>query len=241
MNRTALIVDDEPLARSLLTAYIERTEGLVLAAAFHDPIEALRYLRYNGVDVIFLDVKMEGLSGIQFAKIIGKETAIILATAFEEYALEGYDLNVLDYLLKPISYPRFVQAVNKLNSSNEITDVGLITLSTPQNSVETAYIFVKSGHQHQRVDLADIRYCSSDGDYVSIYLNQNKRILTLENLSSLADRLPTPNFFRIHRSHLVALDKITLIERNRVVIDGVYLPISQSYREAFWHQVEGRI
>ena len=230
-----LIVDDEPLAVQLLSGYVNRTEGLTFGASFNDPIKAIHYLRENKVDLILLDIQMEGLNGLQFVKIVGNETPVILTTAFDQYALDGYALDVVDYLLKPIAYERFLQAVQKVNQRDSSA---LSKSIDPKTSEPVSYIFVKSGHQHQRVDLQDILYLSGSGDYVTLHLANKQKILTLENLSSFSERLPVVNFCRIHRSHLVALDKIGFIERNRVVIEGEYLPISQSYQEEFWKRIE---
>lgn len=230
-----LIVDDEPLAVQLLSGYVERTEELTLNATFNDPIKALHYLQTNKVDLILLDIQMEGLNGLQFVKILGNETPVILTTAFDQYALNGYALDVVDYLLKPISYERFLQATKKVTQRDSSGSSQIITAPGTET---TSYIFVKSGHQHQRVDLQDILYLSGSGDYVTLHLTSKKKILTLENLASFSERLPAINFCRIHRSHLVALDKIGFIERNRVVIGEEYLPISQSYQEEFWGRIE---
>ncbi|NJC25812.1 LytR/AlgR family response regulator transcription factor [Neolewinella antarctica] len=227
-----LIVDDEPLARQLLTAYVEQLAGLTLAGAYENPIEALHFLREGRVNLIFLDIQMEQLDGLQFAQIVGDTVPIVFTTAFDEYALEGYNLNVVDYLLKPISYERFGRAVQKVVA-------GPVSQGVTEASLANAYLFIKSGHQHQRVNLDDIRYLSGNGDYVTLHLAGGKKLLTLENLGSFANRLHPPRFCRIHRSHVIAMDKIEFIERNRVVLDGVYLPVSQTYHDEFWRLVEG--
>lgn len=227
-----LLIDDEPLATKLLTDYVAKTPGLELAASFNNPIAAIQYFQASSVDLIFLDVQMPELSGIQLAKIIGDQCPVILTTAYEEYALEGYELNVTDYLLKPISLARFQKAVAKVGSNNS----GLT--NTADQNVD--FIFIKNGQRTQRIDLADLLYLSSSGDYVTLYLVGDGKVLTLENLSSFAARLPPNRFCRIHRSHMVAIDKIEFIERQRVIIGGQWLPISKGYQEDFWGRIKGQ-
>ena len=234
---SCLIIDDEPLAIELLSDYVQRTGGLEIAATFTDPIKALHYLRDQTADCIFLDVQMPELNGIQFLKIVGDRIPMVLTTAYEQYALEGYELNVVDYLLKPISFERFSKAVVKVFSSSS-TSAG----PTPTTTTATAsnvedqpnHLFVKSGYQTLRIDLDDLCYLSGSGDYVTLFLIDGRKVLTLEKLSDFVDRLPRQRFARIHRSYILAIDKIDYIEKQRVVIGEERLPISESYREAFW-------
>ncbi|MEM7573285.1 MAG: LytTR family DNA-binding domain-containing protein [Bacteroidota bacterium] len=227
---SCLIIDDEPLAIELLSDYVQRTEGLEIAATFTDPIKALHYLREHTVDGIFLDVQMPELNGIQFLKIVGDQTSIVLTTAYEQYAIEGYELNVVDYLLKPISFERFGKAVTKLFPTEQSSS------SREESGKEKAldYLFVKSGYQTLRIDLDELLYLSGSGDYATLFLSNGRKVLTLEKLSDFVARLPGQRFTRIHRSYIVSLDKIDYIEKQRVVIGEERLPISDSYREAFW-------
>lgn len=229
-----VVVDDEPLAIDLLQDYIEKSPQLRLVNAFTNPIEALQFLRNEQIDLLFLDIQMPELNGLQFARIVNKECQVIFTTAYGEYALESYELNVVDYLLKPISFERFTLAIQKLDKSE----------NAPKNNVSqnisNSIIFVKSGHKTLRIYLDDILYLSGSGDYVTLFLKSGEKILTLEKLSDFERKLLPPNFCRIHRSHMIALDKIDFIERQRVIINGVWLPISQSYQAAFWRLVEER-
>jgi len=232
MSLRCLVIDDEPLAVNLLTVYVDKCPDLQLAGSFTDPIQALQYLREQAVDVIFLDVQMPELNGLQVARIVGDRCKIILTTAYEEYALKSYDLKVVDYLLKPITFARFVQAVEKLSPVSPPISAPAAVPTTPD------FIFVKSGHRTHRIALNDLRYGTTGGDYLTLFLTDGSKLLTLENIGDLVERLPVERFCRIHRSHFVALDKIDFVERRRVCISGEYLPISDSYAEAFGDKIE---
>ena len=233
-----LIVDDEPLARELLEDYVNRHEELTLATATGQPIAALQYLRDHRVDLIFLDINMPDLDGLRFTKIVGGTKPIILTTAYEQYALDGFELGVTDYLLKPISYERFARAVTRRTQIHAAPAPAVAPrLSAGQSSTTAPYVFIKSGHHLHRVDLADIFYLSGSGDYVTVYRRDGSKLLTLENLNDLAERLGV-GFYRIHRSHAVALAHIDRVERGRVVIGATYLPISRSYLAGFMARLE---
>lgn len=235
-----IIIDDEPLAGQLLAAYSERSTELELLGTFSNPIEALHFLGEHTVDLLFLDIQMPELTGIQLMKITKGKYQIVLTTAYEQYALESYEFAVTDYLLKPISLDRFLLAVEKVKERLAIS-------ATPGNDGGTAqpgpaprkrdFLFVKSGHKTVRIDYANIIRLESMSNYVTIHTPMEK-VMTLENMSALVESLPQDRFVRIHRSHAIALDKIDFIERNRVVVKGEYLPISDGYREAFWKLVK---
>ncbi|TXF86323.1 response regulator transcription factor [Neolewinella aurantiaca] len=225
-----LIIDDEPLAGQLLAAYAERSADLTVAGTFSNPIEALHFLSENKVDLLFLDIQMPELTGLQLMKITRDKYQIVLTTAYEEYALKSYDFQVTDYLLKPISLDRFLLAVEKVKK-NMSSAAG-----APPPAEERTYIFVKSGHKTVRIDYDSILRLESMSNYVVIHTAQEK-IMTLENLSTLIEALPGDRFVRTHRSHAVALDKIDFIERNRAVIAGEHIPISDGYKDGFWEVV----
>lgn len=227
-----MIIDDEPLAVRLLGDYVTKTEGLTLAGQFTNPIEALQSLDTTKVDLLFLDIQMPELSGIQFAKIIKGKYPVILTTAYEEYALQGYDLDVIDYLLKPISLERFQQAIAKAKLRIQPVSANPAPTTLPA----TNHIFIKSGYQTQRIAYDDILYLEGLSDYVRIQTRQGA-VLTLENMKDLVNVLPEQLFMRVHRSYIVALDKINYIENNRIVIDEKFIPISASYQEQFWNFV----
>lgn len=233
-----LVIDDEPLAIRLLSDYIDKTDGLQLLKAFSNPIEALQYAESNRPDLIFLDIQMPELTGIQFMKIANGKYPIILTTAYDHYALDSYEFDVIDYLLKPISLDRFMIAAKKAKERLQTTNTPPVSsTSTPLGNSPT-YIFVKSDYKTLKVNLSDILYLEGLGDYVCIHL-PGKKILTLEKMKNLAASLPDSNFIRVHKSYLVAIDKIEFIERNRIVINEQRLPIGATYKDAFWDKIGG--
>lgn len=226
-----IIIDDEPLAVKLLLDYAHKTADLEAVAHFTNPIKGIQELEQFQPDLIFLDVQMPELSGIQFAKIVQGKYPVILTTAYEQYALEGYDLDIVDYLLKPISLERFQQAIAKLQQR-------LVPSTKSTTSSDTnQYIFVKSGYKTVRIDLVDILYVEGLSDYVRIQTTKES-ILTLDTMKHLLQQLPQERFMRVHRSHIVALDKIDFIERNRIIIQEKYIPISASYLDDFWKRIK---
>ncbi|MEM9837365.1 MAG: LytTR family DNA-binding domain-containing protein [Bacteroidota bacterium] len=229
---TSIIIDDEPLAAQLLAAYAEKAPELTVLGVFTNPIEALHFLGEHEVDLLFLDIQMPELTGIQLMKITRGKYHIILTTAYEQYALESYDFDVVDYLLKPISLDRFLLAVEKVHQ--RLTPA---PASPTQGSTHTQdYLFIKSGHKTVRVNFADIIRLESMSNYVLVHTTTDK-VMTLENMSQLVEWLPVSDFMRVHRSHVVALAKIDFVERNRIVIGSTYIPISDSYKDAFWDRI----
>ncbi len=246
-----LIVDDEPLAHAILSDYIRKLPFLELVGATTSAIEALMRVQRGEVDLVFLDIQMPELTGIQFMKLIEgtvgeRKCRVILTTAYSNYALEGYEHNVVDYLLKPISFERFYKAVQKLfpvvQSAPAISNTPTYTHDnepiTPTESVPREFIFVKTEYRLQRVGLTDILYCEGLKDYVSIY-TPAERILTLQTMKSLDERLPANQFVRVHKSYIVALNRIESIERNRIFIGKAVIPIGDTYRDGFYKLIEG--
>ena len=227
-----IIIDDEPLAVRLLGDYVSQTEELALVGQFTNPIEGLQSLEKTKVDLLFLDVQMPELNGIQFAKIIKGRYPVILTTAYEEYALQGYDLDIVDYLLKPISLERFRQAITKAQQRIQPVHSNSTTIEPPA----TNHIFIKSGYQTQRIAYDDILYLEGLSDYVRIQTRQGA-ILTLETMKKMVNLLPEQLFMRVHRYYIIALNKINYIENNRIVIDEKHIPISASYQEKLWEFV----
>jgi two-component system LytT family response regulator len=227
-----ILIDDEPLALDLLESHISKTEGLQLLASFTNPIEALQQVDGLLPDVIFSDIQMPELNGVQFTKIIGKKFPIIFTTAYDQYALQGYDLDVVDYLLKPINLERFQKAVDKIKMRSTAPSMSEMPTTTAD------YIFVKSEYKTLKIDLEDIHYIKGMADYVTLVL-QDKKVHTLENLKHYEKTLPAGNFMRVHKSYIIAMDKIEFIERNRAVILGDYIPVSDTYKKAFFDRVNG--
>ncbi len=232
MTKTrCLIVDDEELARTLLENYIGRVPSLELVGKCKDPMEAIETLQENPIDLIFLDIQMPGLTGVEFVKSMKQKPLVIFTTAYPDYALEGYSLDITDYLLKPFSFERFVQAVNKaieqLNLVKSAKSNDLVDATESQKG----YILVKSEHKIHRIKLTDIRYIQSMREYVAYYLPTG-RILSLNSLKSLEENLPSDKFIRIHKSYIVAIEKVGTLEGNMVHIGKEKLPIGASYRDA---------
>lgn len=231
-----IIIDDEPLAIQLLTDYVSKTPYLQLQSSFTDPIEAMHYLNEHEVDFCFLDIQMPELTGIQFMKIVKKKLHFVMTTAYDQYAIEGYEHDVIDFLLKPITLERFMIATEKVKkrlAKSEAKKEIQIKLKE-----DTGYIFVKSEYKVQKVNTEEILFIESMGDYAAIQLAEAK-ILTLENMKNLVERLPESQFVRVHRSFIISLSKIDFIERNRVKISDRLIPISSSYQKGFWEMVNG--
>lgn len=244
MTHTCIIVEDEPLARSLLENYIQKVPYLQLIQSFSDPLKALEFLRENSVDILFSDIQMPEITGITLLKILIKKPLIILTTAYSEYAIEGYELDVLDYLLKPITFERFLKSVEKaslrLNANqNVITEKNVVEsiAVNPASEAVQPYIFVKDGTKLVKIKLNEIMYIEGLKDYVAIYTPQQK-IVSLQTIKSLESTLPEKQFIRIHNSYIVALEWIEAIQREKIQIGKVFLPISDTYRKAFKDFIE---
>ena len=218
------IIDDEPLAAGLLKSYAEKTPFLNLVGTYGSAVEAMKEIRNNPVDLLYLDIQMPELSGIEFAKILPKDTKVIFTTAFQQYAIEGYKVSALDYLMKPVSYEDFLKASNKALEWFIITQ-------KQQTYAADRFMYVKSDYKLVRVSLDDILYIEGLKDYIRIYLQDGTKIMSLMNMKKLEDYLPRPEFLRTHRSYIVHMSKAEAIERFRIVFGDQYLPISDSYKE----------
>lgn len=233
MNLRCAIVDDEPLALCLLQSYVEKTPFLTLVGKYSNAILAMKELTDNEIDLIFLDIQMPELNGLEFSKILPKRTRIVFTTAFEQYALDGYRVNALDYLLKPISYVEFLEAANKALKWFELVD-------KPADE-ELQSIFVKSDYKLIQIDLSKILYIEGLKDYIKIYTEDSPRaILSLMNMKAMEQLLPASRFIRVHRSYIVQKSKIRVIDHGRIVFDKAYIPISDSYKAAFQDFLEKR-
>lgn len=224
-----MIVDDEPLALDLLEAYVKRTPFLCLRGRCGSALEVLQVLKEQAVDLIFLDIQMPELTGLELSRIINNQIKIIFTTAFEQYALEGFRVDALDYLLKPVSYPEFLKAAHKALQWFEMKSSGQPLLKEEKDS-----IFVKSDYKLLKIELHQICYIEGLKDYVKIYLeNSAHPVVSLISMKSLEEALPSVSFIRVHRSYIVNLGKVSVIERNRIVFGKTYIPVSDSYREKF--------
>jgi two-component system, LytTR family, response regulator len=234
MTLRCLLVDDEPLALDLLEGYVAKTPSLVLAGKCGSAFKALEFLEGNEAEILFLDIQMPGLTGLELSRSLQNGPRVIFTTAFEQYALEGFKVDALDYLLKPISYPEFLSSVNKARRWFELLEHSVT------NDARTS-IFVKSEYKLVQIELNNILYIEGLKDYVKIYTEgNNKAILSLMSMKSLEQNLPESRFMRVHRSFIVNLDKISTIERNRIVFGTDYIPISENYKERFQRFVNER-
>ena len=221
---TCAIIDDEPLAAGLLESYAKKTPYLSLRGTYNSAIQAMKDLRENPVKLLFLDIQMPELSGIEFAKILTKETKVIFTTAFPQYAVEGYKVSALDYLLKPISYDDFLKSTDKA--------LEWFSVSMRQDIYKRdRFMLVKSDYKLQRIALDDILYIEGLKDYVRFYLKNGEKVMSLMSMKKLDEYLPKPEFMRTHRSFIVHMTEAPLIDRFRIVFGEVYIPISENYKE----------
>lgn len=228
------IVDDEPLALELLASYVKKIPFLELTGKYGNAIESMNGLNDNPVDLIYLDIQMPELNGLEFARMLPERTRVVFTTAFGQYAIDGYRVNALDYLLKPISYVDFLAAANKA-----LQWFNLIDGQTPADEVKS--IFVKSDYKLLQIDLDRIKYVEGLKDYVKIYTDDSPRpILSLMNMKAMEQMLPESRFIRVHRSFIVQKGKIREIDRNRIVFGDVYIPIGDSYKQAFQDFLKSR-
>jgi len=232
-----LVVDDEPLALDILEDYIRKVPFLTLVKTTTSAIEGLSLVQSDAIDLVFLDVQMPELTGIQFLKIINGKCDVILTTAYSQYALDGYELDVVDYLLKPIAFDRFYKAAQKVLQNNGNGN------TTPQEQTPVSnsrdFIFVKTEHKIQKIYLDDILYIEGLKDYISIF-TKTERIITLQNMKKMEESLPAKSFIRVHKSYIVAIGKIESIERSRIQIGEKIIPIGDTYREYFFKQIEDK-
>ncbi|PZU90600.1 MAG: DNA-binding response regulator [Chryseobacterium sp.] len=220
-----IVVDDEPLAVSLLGSYVEKIPFFELVFSTENPIEALEYIQKNEADLIFLDIQMPELTGINFMKIVGNKLKYILTTAYSEYALEGYEHNVIDYLLKPISFGRFEKSALKAQER------------FPNEESQNSHFFIKSSGQQHRINFDDILYIESIKDYVSIK-TENQEYIVLDTLKSLENQLPE-NFARVHKSFILNLEKIEKIDVKNVFLNsGKEIPIGETYKSEFFLKIK---
>lgn len=238
MKIKCIAIDDEPLALEKIKGYIERVDHLKLSGTFNNAIDALSFLKIEKVDVIFLDVQMEELTGIQMIESMAEMPVVILTTAYDKYSIEGYNLNVTDYLLKPLSFQRFMQSINKAYDALSIKNKekpGLIA-NVNEASLQ-GFMFVKSEGKLVRVDIDKITYIEGMKDYVRIH-TPSQKIMTMQGITNLMDLLPENRFVRIHRSYIVAIDKIEAIERRIVHIGDQLLPLGNTYKKHFMYVIE---
>jgi len=223
MKIKCIVIDDEQLARKLLEEYIGKIPGLELVGQFKNPLDAITTLNQQDVHLIFLDIQMPDLTGLEFLKTTKVDADIIFTTAYSEYALEGYTLDITDYLLKPFPFDRFVQSINKVIKSISLKRNMKVGLN------DQSYITVNSEHKTYKIVLGDIDYIEGLKEYVSFYVN-GKRIITLQSLKYLEDSLPSNKFLRVHKSYIIPVNKVEVLEGNQLKIKDKLIPIGRSYK-----------
>ncbi len=229
-----LIVDDEPVAREILESHLKKISAANIVASCKNAMEAFTFMNSQKIDLIFLDINMPEISGLSFAKSINKNIKIIFTTAYREYAVDGFDLQAVDYLLKPISFERLLQAINKyldenihvnIDADNEIIDEA------------SDFIFVRSDRKMIKIEFSDIIYIESLSDYIKIYL-RNKTIVTRETITNIEAKLPKKDFIRLHRSYIVSISKIDLFTNEYVELNKKVIPISRTYKNDVLNRLE---
>lgn len=233
-----LAVDDESYASTIIATFINKTPFLELIGTTTNAFEAVQMVQDGKVDLVFLDIQMPELTGIQFLKICGDKCKVILTTAYSEYALAGFDLDVVDYLLKPISYERFYQAATK---AQQLISPPQVDLVIPPKTQLNDFIFIKGDTKNKfiKVNYIDILYIEGLKNYVSIYTS-SQRIITYQALRELDVDLPKPPFYRVHKSYIISLDRIKMIDGNTVYINDQSLPIGETYKEGFFKVIRER-
>ncbi len=227
---TCIIIEDEPLAMQRTKGFVEKIPFLNLTGTFDNALDGLSYLKSSKVDLLFLDINMDELSGIELLESSKIESQVIITTAYQEYAIKGYELNVTDYLLKPFTFERFLKAVSKAQES--------MAQSKPE--LQTDFIFIKTENRLEKINISDILFIEGMRDYRRIH-TVNKRIMTLQNFSELEQIIPASQVCRVHKSYMVGINKIESIERSRIKIADQIIPISETYREIFFQIINNRI
>ena len=227
---SCIIIEDEPLALERTKSFVNKIPFLNLCGTFENALDGLAYLKANKVDLLFLDINMDELSGIELLESSKIESQVIITTAYQEYAIKGYELNVTDYLLKPFTFDRFLKAVNKAQENN----------IQPTAINHQDFIFVKTENKLVKIDLCDILFIEGMRDYRRIH-TLNKKIMTLQNFSELEQIIPSNIVCRVHKSYMVGINKIESIERMRIKVSNQIIPISETYKELFFNMINNRI
>jgi len=231
-----IIVDDEPVAREILESHLSKIDAIEIVYSCKSAIEAFNAINSNAIDLIFLDINMPEISGLSFAKSINKDIKIIFTTAYREYAVDGFDLQAVDYLLKPISFDRLLQAINKYRNEN------LVIKNTISESIideANDYIFVRSDRKMIKINFTEIKYIESLSDYIKIHL-KDKTIITRETISNIEAKLPQNNFIRTHRSFIVSISQIDSLTNEYIEIGVSEIPISRSYKESVLKKLKNK-
>lgn len=236
MRIKCIAIDDEPLAVKKIAVYIQKVPFLELVAECRSAFEAMKVLSENSIQLIFVDINMPDMSGMEFVKSLTHKPYIVFTTAYSEYAVEGFQVEAVDYLLKPITFNNLLKAANKVKNLIELS------ANKEKESIKATanHLFVKSEYKLIRIELDDIKYIESQHEYIKIHLINSKPVMTQLSLKNIEEQLPSDRFMRVHRSFIVNLKKVSVIERNRIIFDGnVYIPISDQYKEKFQEYIDG--
>ena len=219
-----IAIDDEPKALEIIERYCQKTDAICLKATFREPVKAVEFLNREKIDLVFLDINMPDINGIQLIATLAVKPMVVFTTAYSNHAVESYNLNAIDYLLKPITFERFLAAVNKALNIFSIKNNEAVKSETGET------VFIKSGPQIYQVKISDILYLEKDGNYITVYL-RDKKILIRENMTDIFSIVPADQFVRVHKSFVVAIKHITMIEVHQLIINGEKIPIGSTYRE----------
>jgi DNA-binding LytR/AlgR family response regulator len=236
-----IAIDDEPLALKQIAEYIKKTPFLELTGQYESALQAIEVLDITPVDLMFVDINMPDLNGLDFVKTLENPPKIVFVTAYGEYALEGFRVDAIDYLLKPVSYVDFLKSANKVKSwfdtHPQKSDESKIGVSQIRSNKD--FLFIKSDYKLLRINFDDIKYIEGMNEYIKIHLTNLNPVITLMSIKSIEEQLPVDRFMRVHRSFIVNLTKISVIERNRIVFDGkVYIPVSDQYKSKFQNYID---
>jgi DNA-binding LytR/AlgR family response regulator len=240
MEIKTVIIDDEPLAIEVLLNYCQTLAEIRVLKTFTNPVEALGFIHKNQVDLVFLDIQMPQLSGLEFIDTLAYRPSVVFTTAYPQYAVEGFELEAADYLIKPIPYKRFLKAFNKVNPIKEETPHLLHSaiVQATTTPAEDNFVFVKAEYGSVKIFVNEITYIQGLKDYLRINLTNGRYILTLSNFKGLLDKLPEKLFIRVHNSYVVNLSYVDSVQRNRVVMDTTRIPISESYKKTFFDRLK---
>ncbi len=240
MKINCVAIDDEPLALDIISEYCNNISYLNLLGTFTSPVESMDFIKSNKIDLLFLDIQMEQLTGIQLLNVIKSKPLVIFTTAYDSFAMIGYELDVVDYLLKPISFERFLKAVNKayekLQPEKSLSNE---KMQVPPEFIKHDYFFVKTDFKMQKINFNDVLYVEGQSDYLKI-VTEKERFMTLMNFKKIEEILPEEIFVRVHKSYIVSLPRIEFVERNRIKIKDQLIPISESYRTQFFKAIENK-
>jgi DNA-binding LytR/AlgR family response regulator len=230
-----IAIDDEPLGLNIIKEFCEKTGFLNLVACYTNPFDALKTIRENQIDILFLDIQMPNISGIDFFKSLSYPPMVIFTTAYSEHALTGFEVNAVDYLVKPFPFERFIRAINK---AYELKTLRKETLHQANN--QSDFLMIRVEYNTVRVNLKDILYVEGLKDYIKLFCI-NKRFLTKSTLKNIEEKLPEEWFSRVHKSYIVSLDKIERIENNRIIIGENFIPIGDQYKVSFYNKLKERM